>query len=183
MSNSGMLISPILINLPQSREGMHRAQGRTAITELIMDPKRVGQSEWAREREIAKRMRALAGITRNLRTAVSWSKWDISGILTIQKTLTVPLQFDTDCGRWIWFKSTELFLSDQINAAIRCPLQGQHDRPQAYWAKAQKTHHLNMTSGGPTHKQTAHKRSERNCEGDSGPTPGPLVERSWIQRQ
>lgn len=45
MSNSGMLISPILINLLQSREGMHRAQGRTAITELIMDPKRVGQSE------------------------------------------------------------------------------------------------------------------------------------------
>lgn len=65
MSNSVMLISLILINLPQSREGKHGAQGHTAITELIMDPKRVGQSECAKEIEkqrIAKGMRVLAGI-------------------------------------------------------------------------------------------------------------------------
>jgi len=37
----------------------------------------------------------------------------------------------------------------------------------------------NMTSRGPTHKQTALKgRREHNCGRDSGPTPGPLVERS-----
>lgn len=100
MSNSGILISPILINLLQSREGKHRAQGRTAITELIMDPKRVGQSECTKEREkqrIAKGMRELAGIFGKLKNSFLLKsspymryKWDSHNAEDVHSTV--------DCG-------------------------------------------------------------------------------------